>query len=44
MIIIYIIFLEILDGTVGIHPVNAEWFTGLDVTKRSGAELKTSGC
>lgn len=35
---------KILDGTVGIHPVNAEWFTGLDVTKRSGAELKTSGC
>jgi len=34
----------ILDGTVGIHPVNAEWFTDLSITKRSGAELKNSGC
>jgi len=33
-----------LDSTVGIHPVNAEWFTGLDVTKRSGVELQNSGC
>jgi len=35
---------KILDGTVGIHPVNAEWFTGLEITKRSGAELTNSGC
>jgi thioredoxin reductase (NADPH) len=34
----------ILDGTIGIHPVNAEWFTDLSITKRSGAELKNSGC
>jgi len=35
---------KILDSTVGIHPVNAEWFTDLSVTKRSGIELKNSGC
>lgn len=35
---------KILDGTVGIHPVNAEWFTGLEVTKRSGVVLTNSGC
>jgi len=35
---------KILDGTVGIHPVNAEWFTDLQVTKRSGVELQNSGC
>lgn len=35
---------KILDNTVGIHPVNAEWMTGLEVTKRSGVELQNSGC
>jgi len=33
-----------LDNTVGIHPVNAEWMTNLEVTKRSGVELQNSGC
>jgi len=33
-----------LDNTVGIHPVNAEWMTNLEVTKRSGIELQNSGC
>ena len=35
---------ETLDNTVGIHPVNAEWMTNLEVTKRSGIELQNSGC
>merc|ERR1711868_248237 len=33
-----------LDNTVGIHPVNAEWMTNLEVTKRSGVQLQNSGC
>jgi len=35
---------KILDSTVGIHPVNAEWMTDMSVTKRSGVELQQSGC
>merc|ERR1711971_131746 len=35
---------RILDNTVGIHPVNAEWMTDMSVTKRSGVELQQSGC
>lgn len=35
---------KILDNTVGIHPVNAEWMTDMSVTKRSGVELQQSGC
>lgn len=35
---------SVLDSTVGIHPVNAEWFTTCEITKRSGVELQQSGC
>lgn len=35
---------EQLDSTVGIHPVCAEIFTTLAVTKRSGANIVQSGC
>jgi len=33
-----------LDDLVGIHPTSAEVLTTLSVTKRSGVELKMSGC
>ena len=33
-----------LDDLVGIHPTSAEVLTTLTVTKRSGVELKMSGC
>ncbi|XP_038010636.1 thioredoxin reductase 1, cytoplasmic isoform X2 [Motacilla alba alba] len=35
---------EQLDSTVGIHPVCAEVFTTLSVTKRSGENTAVSGC
>ncbi|XP_078531135.1 thioredoxin reductase 1, cytoplasmic isoform X2 [Lissotriton helveticus] len=35
---------EQLDSTIGIHPVCAEVFTTLSVTKSSGEELVQSGC
>jgi thioredoxin reductase (NADPH) len=35
---------DVFDETVGIHPTNAEWFTGMKVTKQSGAELTNTGC
>uniref|UniRef100_A0A8C0CTE5 Thioredoxin reductase 1, cytoplasmic n=2 Tax=Balaenoptera musculus TaxID=9771 RepID=A0A8C0CTE5_BALMU len=33
-----------LDGTIGIHPVCAEVFTTLSVTKRSGGNILQTGC
>ncbi|PAA82571.1 hypothetical protein BOX15_Mlig031606g1, partial [Macrostomum lignano] len=33
-----------LDNTIGIHPTNAEWFTGLDVVKGSGVSAAATGC
>ncbi|PNJ83094.1 TXNRD1 isoform 5 [Pongo abelii] len=33
-----------LDSTIGIHPVCAEVFTTLSVTKRSGASILQAGC
>ncbi|CAK6443830.1 unnamed protein product [Pipistrellus nathusii] len=33
-----------LDSTIGIHPVCAEIFTTLSVTKRSGASILQAGC
>ncbi|XP_050801631.1 thioredoxin reductase 1, cytoplasmic isoform X2 [Gopherus flavomarginatus] len=33
-----------LDNTIGIHPVCAEIFTTLSVTKRSGGNILQSGC
>ncbi|CAN0101594.1 unnamed protein product [Lampetra planeri] len=33
-----------LDNTIGIHPTCAEIFTMLAVTKRSGADIKQTGC
>lgn len=33
-----------LDETIGIHPTTAEVFTVLQVTKRSGESVKSSGC
>ncbi|XP_021060357.1 thioredoxin reductase 1, cytoplasmic isoform X2 [Mus pahari] len=33
-----------LDSTIGIHPVCAEVFTTLSVTKRSGGDILQSGC
>uniref|UniRef100_A0A670YM66 Thioredoxin reductase 1, cytoplasmic n=2 Tax=Pseudonaja textilis TaxID=8673 RepID=A0A670YM66_PSETE len=33
-----------LDSTIGIHPVCAEIFTTLSVTKRSGENVAQSGC
>ncbi|XP_033018484.1 thioredoxin reductase 1, cytoplasmic, partial [Lacerta agilis] len=33
-----------LDSTIGIHPVCAEIFTTLSVTKRSGGDITQSGC
>ncbi|XP_013931622.1 PREDICTED: thioredoxin reductase 1, cytoplasmic-like [Thamnophis sirtalis] len=35
---------EQLDSTIGIHPVCAEIFTTLSVTKRSGENVVQSGC
>nr|XP_021496610.1 thioredoxin reductase 1, cytoplasmic isoform X1 [Meriones unguiculatus] len=35
---------EQLDSTIGIHPVCAEIFTTLSVTKRSGGSVLQSGC
>ncbi|XP_077195845.1 thioredoxin reductase 1, cytoplasmic isoform X2 [Paroedura picta] len=35
---------ELLDSTIGIHPVCAEVFTSLSVTKRSGGNILQSGC
>ncbi|XP_019370889.1 PREDICTED: thioredoxin reductase 1, cytoplasmic isoform X2 [Gavialis gangeticus] len=35
---------EQLDSTIGIHPVCAEIFTTLSVTKRSGGNIVQSGC
>ncbi|XP_070612376.1 thioredoxin reductase 1, cytoplasmic isoform X2 [Erythrolamprus reginae] len=35
---------EQLDSTIGIHPVCAEIFTTLSVTKRSGGDVSKSGC
>uniref|UniRef100_A0A8C9MHH1 Thioredoxin reductase 1, cytoplasmic n=1 Tax=Serinus canaria TaxID=9135 RepID=A0A8C9MHH1_SERCA len=35
---------EQLDSTVGIHPICAEVFTTLSVTKRSGRNTAVSGC
>ncbi|KYO36441.1 thioredoxin reductase 1, cytoplasmic isoform X1 [Alligator mississippiensis] len=35
---------EKLDSTIGIHPVCAEIFTTLSVTKRSGGNVVQSGC
>ncbi|XP_039194143.1 thioredoxin reductase 1, cytoplasmic isoform X2 [Crotalus tigris] len=35
---------EQLDSTIGIHPVCAEIFTTLSVTKRSGGNVVQSGC
>ena len=32
------------DELIGIHPTNAEVFTTMDKTKRSGAESNTTGC
>uniref|UniRef100_A0A8D2CRI8 Thioredoxin reductase 1, cytoplasmic n=1 Tax=Sciurus vulgaris TaxID=55149 RepID=A0A8D2CRI8_SCIVU len=33
-----------LDSTIGIHPVCAEVFTTLSVTKRSGGDILQAGC
>ncbi|XP_075810279.1 thioredoxin reductase 1, cytoplasmic isoform X1 [Microtus pennsylvanicus] len=33
-----------LDSTIGIHPVCAEIFTTLSVTKRSGGDILQTGC
>jgi len=33
-----------LDNLVGIHPTNAEWFTTLKVTKRSGDTMEAENC
>ncbi|XP_052608955.1 thioredoxin reductase 1, cytoplasmic isoform X1 [Peromyscus californicus insignis] len=33
-----------LDSTIGIHPVCAEIFTTLSVTKRSGGDILQAGC
>nr|XP_033807365.1 thioredoxin reductase 1, cytoplasmic isoform X3 [Geotrypetes seraphini] len=35
---------EQLDSTIGIHPVCAEVFTSLSVTKRSGGNILQAGC
>ncbi|XP_073431237.1 thioredoxin reductase 1, cytoplasmic isoform X2 [Dendrobates tinctorius] len=35
---------EQLDNTIGIHPVCAEIFTTLSVTKRSGGSIMQAGC
>ncbi|XP_043565881.1 thioredoxin reductase 1, cytoplasmic-like [Chiloscyllium plagiosum] len=35
---------EQLDSTIGIHPVCAEVFTTLSVTKTSGGNIEQSGC
>ncbi|XP_038636303.1 thioredoxin reductase 1, cytoplasmic-like [Scyliorhinus canicula] len=35
---------ELLDSTIGIHPVCAEIFTTLSVTKQSGQNVQQSGC
>ncbi|XP_072914911.1 thioredoxin reductase 1, cytoplasmic-like [Hemitrygon akajei] len=35
---------EQLDSTIGIHPVCAEVFTTLSITKESGANAQVSGC
>ncbi|KAG8578328.1 hypothetical protein GDO81_010455 [Engystomops pustulosus] len=35
---------EQLDSTIGIHPVCAEIFTTLSVTKRSGGSIVQAGC
>nr|XP_014348831.1 PREDICTED: thioredoxin reductase 1, cytoplasmic [Latimeria chalumnae] len=35
---------EQLDSTIGIHPVCAEIFINLTATKRSGADIRVSGC
>ncbi|XP_074127549.1 thioredoxin reductase 1, cytoplasmic isoform X1 [Sminthopsis crassicaudata] len=35
---------EQLDNTIGIHPVCAEVFTTLSVTKRSGGSILQAGC
>ncbi|XP_072407977.1 thioredoxin reductase 1, cytoplasmic-like [Chiloscyllium punctatum] len=35
---------EQLDSTIGIHPVCAEVFTTLSVTKMSGGNIEQSGC
>ncbi|XP_062839113.1 thioredoxin reductase 1, cytoplasmic isoform X2 [Anolis carolinensis] len=35
---------DLLDSTIGIHPVCAEIFTTLSVTKRSGENILQSGC
>ncbi|XP_007893485.1 thioredoxin reductase 1, cytoplasmic isoform X2 [Callorhinchus milii] len=35
---------EVLDNTIGIHPVCAEVFTTLSVSKRSGGNIQQSGC
>ncbi|KAJ7329061.1 hypothetical protein JRQ81_015235 [Phrynocephalus forsythii] len=35
---------ELLDSTIGIHPVCAEVFTTLSVTKRAGGNILQSGC
>eukprot|EP00127_Corallochytrium_limacisporum_P005481 Clim_evm29s206 gene=Clim_evmTU29s206 len=35
---------EHLDDLVGIHPTNAEWFTTMELTKRSGADISVTGC
>ncbi|XP_078423920.1 thioredoxin reductase 1, cytoplasmic-like [Cetorhinus maximus] len=35
---------EQLDSTIGIHPVCAEIFTTLSVTKQSGENVQQSGC
>jgi len=32
------------DNLIGIHPTNAEIFTTMDKTKRSGADISGSGC
>ncbi|KAG7326480.1 hypothetical protein KOW79_009881 [Hemibagrus wyckioides] len=33
-----------LDSTIGIHPTCAEIFTTMEVTKRSGGDIKQTGC
>nr|WEY08176.1 thioredoxin reductase 3 [Heteropneustes fossilis]BAQ02337.1 thioredoxin reductase 3-like [Clarias batrachus] len=35
---------EQLDTTIGIHPTCAEIFTTMEVTKRSGGDIKQAGC
>uniref|UniRef100_A0A8C6Y2J9 Thioredoxin reductase 1, cytoplasmic n=1 Tax=Naja naja TaxID=35670 RepID=A0A8C6Y2J9_NAJNA len=44
MIKCYLSGKEQLDSTIGIHPVCAEIFTTLSVTKRSGGNVLQSGC